>query len=288
MNKIFRFRYFILAPAIFLILLVGFYPFLKLLVTSFQNITMFDDDFGFSGMVHYERLFEDSRFWNAVLRTLLFTAVALPIELLLGFFMAQLFLERMAFKQILVALLILPTVIAPIVAGSTWRLMFDNQFGPINQILSWIVGEQVELLWTINNHLVWPAILIADVWQWTPFTFLFLLTALSSVDQEQLEAAELDGASGWRIFRFIIFPSILPVVAIAALIRGLDLVRLFDVVWTMTRGGPGTRSETISMYAYQLAFREFDVSYSAALALLVIVVLTFLVLMFLRLVEVQR
>ena len=108
------------------------------------------------------------------------------------------------------------------------------------------------------------------------------------VDQEQIEAASLDGASRWRTFRYIVLPAITPVMAIAMLIRGLDLFRIFDIVWTMTQGGPGTLTETISVYAYQMAFREFDVSYSAAFALAIIVVLTGVVLSFLRMVEVER
>lgn len=288
MTRIFQFRYLILAPAIFFILLIGLYPFLKLLITSFQNITMFADDYGFAGFVHYARLMEDERFWSSLLRTIVFTAVALPIELGLGLAMAYLFLERVPLKQVFVALILLPTVISPIVAGSTWRLMFDNRFGPINQIVGWFAGHEVKLLWTVDTSLAWPAILVADVWQWTPFMFLFLLTALSAVDQEQIEAASLDGASRWRTFRYIVLPAITPVMAIAMLIRGLDLFRIFDIVWTMTQGGPGTLTETISVYAYQMAFREFDVSYSAAFALAIIVVLTGVVLTFLRMVEVER
>ena len=99
--------------------------------------------------------------------------------------MAQLFLDRMPGRQIFVALLVLPVVISPIVAGATWSLMFDNRFGPINQIIGWIAGEPMTLLWTINPNLVYPAILICEIWQWTPFMFLLLLAALSNVDKSQ-------------------------------------------------------------------------------------------------------
>ncbi|MGI9334375.1 MAG: carbohydrate ABC transporter permease, partial [Gammaproteobacteria bacterium] len=154
--------------------------------------------------------------------------------------------------------------------------------------IGWIAGQDVKLLWTVDPTLVWPAIMVAEVWQWTPFMFLLLLAALSNVDREQLESAQIDGASWWMTFRKIVLPAILPVMVIAVLIRALDLVRIFDVIWTMTQGGPGTMTETISIYAYQMAFREFDVSYSAAIAFLVIVVLTIIVVMALRRVEVAR
>ena len=282
------FKYLLIAPAIFVLLLIGLYPFIKLLIVSFQNITMFDDVRSYQGFVHYQRLFTDERLWESLLHTVLFTAVALPIELVLGYLLALLFLEKIPFKQTFVAIILLPTVIAPIVAGSTWRLMFDHRFGPINQIIAWIRGEETELLWTVDPGLVWPAILIAEVWQWTPFMFLILLAALSNVDKEQLEAAEIDGASRWMVFRKIVLPAIAPVMFIAVLIRGIDLFRIFDVIWTMTQGGPGTRTETISIYAYNMAFREFEISYSAAIAFLVIVCLTIIVVAALQRVEVAR
>ena len=282
------FKYLLIAPAVFVILLIGLYPLIKLIVTSFQNISLFDNDTSYQGFINYARLFEDGRLWESLLHTIAFTVIALPIELVLGYLLALLFLEKLPFKQTLVAIILLPTIISPIVAGSTWRMMFDQRFGPINQIIGWLAGSEVKLLWTVETALVWPAILIAEVWQWTPFMFLLLLAALSNVDKEQLEAAQIDGASRWMTFRRIVLPAILPVMFIAVLIRALDLFRVFDVIWTMTQGGPGTFTETISIYAYKMAFREFEISYSAAIAFLVIFILTGIVVWALRRVEVAR
>lgn len=220
--------------------------------------------------------------------TLFIAAVALPIELIAGLAMAMLFLDRMPGRQVFVALLVLPTMIAPIVAGATWRLLFDNRFGPINQILGWITGEPQAILWTIRPEYVYPAILIAEVWQWTPFMFLVLLAALSNVDSSQTEAAEIDGASALRIFWKIVLPAIWPVITIALLIRGLDLFRIFDVIWALTQGGPGTRTETISIYTYVQGFRQFETSYTAAIAFLVIFLLTVAVIMTLKRMEFAR
>lgn len=281
-------KYILVAPAVFVILMIGLYPLIKLAVTSFQDISMFGRNTDFQGALNYTRLFGDGRLWESILHTVLFTAVALPLELVLGYLLAVLFLEKLPGKQVLVAMILLPTIISPIVAGSTWRLMFDQRFGPVNQIISWVAGTEVELLWTVHSHLVWPAILIAEVWQWTPFMFLMLYAALSNVDREQLEAAAIDGASWWMTFRRIVLPAIMPVMFIAVLIRALDLFRVFDVIWTMTNGGPGTMTETISIYAYNMAFREFEVSYSSAIAFLVIFILTVLVVWALRRVEVAR
>ena len=282
------FRYWMILPAVAVILLIGLFPVIYTAMKSVQNITMFDMDTSYNGFIHYEALLHDTRFWKALGHTLIFVAIALPVEFLLGLAMAYLFVDRMPGRPIFVTLLVLPVLVSPIVAGATWRLLFDNRYGPINQVLGWITGEEVTLLWTVDPNLVYPAILIAEVWQWTPFMFLLLWAALSNVDQSQIEAAELDGASWWRTFRLIVMPAIWPVVAIAVLIRALDLFRLFDVVWALTKGGPGTMTETISIYAYVQGFQQFETSYTAAMAFMIIVILAVTVTIILRNIEIDR
>ena len=283
-----NFKQLLVAPSIFLLLLVGVFPLLYLIMVSFQGITMTENNTDFVGLQNYAYLVKDKRMWLALGHTMIFLVIALPIELLLGLAMAQLFLEKLPGRQVFIALLVLPVVISPIVAGATWSLMFDNRFGPINQIIGWLMGKEVALLWTFNPHLVYPAILVAEIWQWTPFMFLLLLAALANVDKSQLEAAAIDGAGYWRTFRKIVLPSIWPVMAIALLIRALDLFRLFDVVWALTQGGPGTMTETISMFIYVQGFRQFETSYTAAVALLIIVLLSVALIWALRRVELSR
>jgi multiple sugar transport system permease protein len=283
-----NFKYWMIFPAVLVILVIGLFPVIYTLAISVQNLTMMAEDTSYHGFIHYARLFNDARFWNSLQNTLIFVAIALPAELLLGLALAYLFLDRLPGRQVFVALLVLPVVISPIIAGATWRLMFDNRFGPINQILGWFAGEPVTILWTIDPAFVYPAILIAEIWQWTPFMFLLLLAALSNVDRSQLEADEIDGASFWRVFRRIVLPAIWPVMAIAILIRGLDLFRLFDVVWALTRGGPGTRTETVSIYAYVQGFQQFNTSYTAAMAFVVIVLLAVSITLVLRRMEIDR
>lgn len=283
-----RFKYLVIAPAVFILLFIGLFPLIYSLVVSFQNINMMEEDTSFHGLMHYRFLFEDLRLWQSLGHTLLITAIALPIELLIGLLMALLFLERLPGRPVFVSLLVLPTMIAPIVAGATWRLLFDNRYGPINQVLGWIAGEPMTVLWIIKPNLVYPAILLAEIWQWTPFMFLILLAALSNVDKNLTEAAEIDGASYWRTFWRIVLPTIWPVMAVALLIRGLDLFRLFDVVWALTKGGPGTMTETISIYTYIQGFRQFETSYTAAIAFLVIVLLSVVVIFVLRRMEIVR
>ena len=283
-----RFKYLTIWPAVLLLLFIGVFPLVYTLVVSFQNITVFEEDTSFSGLLNYARLLGDARFWAALGHTLLITAIALPLELVFGMAMALLFLERMPGRQIFVALLVLPTVIAPIVAGSIWRLLFDNRFGPINQILGWIAGEPMTILWTVRPEWVYPAIIVCEVWQWTPFMFLLLLAGLSNVDPSLTESAEIDGAGYWRTFFRIVLPAIRPVVAVALLIRALDLIRIFDIIWALTRGGPGTMTETVSIYAYIQGFEQFNTSYTAAIAVLLIVILSAAVILALKRMEITR
>lgn len=283
-----RFKYLLIFPAVFVLLLIGLFPLINLLVVSFQDITLLGEDTSFHGLLNYRLLFTDTRMWQSLVHTFAFLLVALPIELILGMGMALLFIDKMWGRQIFVALLIVPTVIAPIVAGATWRLMFDNQFGPINQIIRWVAGRDVAIVWLVDSTFVWPAILATEVWQWTPFMFLILLAGLSNVDRSQIESAQIDGASSGRIFLRIVLPAIRPVLAIALLIRALDLFRLFDIVWALTRGGPGTRTETISTFIYIKGFEQFDTSYTSAVAIVVVLLLTIIVVFALRRMEIAR
>ena len=278
-----HFRWLIVWPAILVLLLVGLFPVVYSLIVSFQKITRRVTDTSFHGFYNYERLLGDERFWDAVLNTATITIIALPVQLVLGLALARLFLDSFPGRQILIAVVLLPAVIAPFVSGAIWRLMFDNIFGSINEILRLILGD-FDLIWLVNSDpvVVFSTILIAEVWQWTPFMFLILLAAWTNVDRSQIEAAEIDGASGWRTFRYIVLPAIRPVIFVALTIRGLDLVRLFDVVWGLTRGGPGNMTETISIYAYIKGFEMFNISLTAAFTFTVIIALSLLMMIVLK------
>jgi multiple sugar transport system permease protein len=142
-------KYALVAPSIFVLLLIGIFPLVYLLVVSFQNITMIDVDTSFQGLLNYRLLFQDQRLWESLLHTLIFMAIALPIELVLGLLMAQLFIDHLPGRQVFIALLVMPVVISPIVAGATWSLMFDNRFGPVNQIIGWLPARKSRC-WTIG------------------------------------------------------------------------------------------------------------------------------------------
>jgi multiple sugar transport system permease protein len=282
------FKYLLIVPAVFILLAFGLFPFLYSVVVSFQKLSLLDQYTDFQGLLNYRRLLQDQRLWNAVLHTAVITAVALPVQLLLGLLLAHHFLEERPMKRLFVALLIIPSVISPMVAGSMWRLMFDDRYGPINQMIGWVLGEHVSILWTIQAAWAYPAIIICDVWEWTPFMFIILLAALANVDREQLDAAAIDGANAWQMFRYVSLPAIWPVMMIALLIRGLDLIRLFDIVWQLTRGGPGNATETISIYMFVRGFQEFETSYTGAMVVVLILLFTALLVAALRRMEIAR
>ncbi len=265
------------APAIFIMLLVGLFPFLWAVVVSFQDITGSNPNGSWVGLAQYQKLIADPRVWAALGRTMLILAVALPIEVILGLLLAMHFQADRPLKRLYVALLVLPAVVSPMVAGSMWRLMFDHKFGPFNQIIGWITGHPIVLLWTVKPHLAYWAILIAEVWQWTPFMFIILMAALANVQREQLEAAEIDGAGRFRVFFKIVLPAIMPVLSIAILIRALDLFKIFDMVWQLTRGGPGTKTETLSIFMFVKGFQSFETSYTAALVVVLLILLSVVV-----------
>lgn len=276
------------APAVFLLILIGLLPFVWSVVVSFQDLAGARRAGGFVGLANYARLWHDARLWAALGRTFVIMAVALPLQLVLGMLLALHFQADRPLKRLFVALLVLPAVISPMVAGSMWRLMFDQKFGPVNQIVSWFAEKPVVLLWIVKAPLPFWAIVIAEVWQWTPFMFVILLAALANMDRDQLDAASLDGANRFQIFRHIVLPAIGPVVTIALLIRGLDLFRLFDAVWQLTRGGPGNRTETLSVLMYIKGFQGFETSYIAALVVVLALLFSALVMAALRRVRLER
>ena len=166
--------------------------------------------------------------------------------------------------------------------------MFDDRFGPVNAVIRMLFDERFSLPWVINPTWVYPAVLITEVWEWTPFMFLMLYAALSNVDQSLQEAAEIDGAGYWTVFFRISLPAIWPVMAIALIIRTLDLVRLFDIVWILTRGGPGTLTETTSIYIYHRGFQQFQTSYTGAMVFLIVILLSAVIITVLRRMKVAR
>jgi multiple sugar transport system permease protein len=223
------------------------------------------------GFWNFSDLFNDQRFVGAVLRTIVVVVVSVLAELGLGLALALLFLDDWPWRKLAVAVIVLPMMIVPVDAANAFFMLF-NERGPINQIIGLVLGRQFTFGWLADPDWALLPILLAEIWQWTPLMFLLLLTAFLSAPRNQWRAALSLGASPARAFLYVLLPLTLPVILVAAVIRAIETFKIFDVIYILTRGGPGTATETISMFMYNGAFVYFRIGYIAAAALLVLIV----------------
>ncbi len=261
-------------PALLLILGLTVFPLIQSLSLSFQRWDLQSQEHPFIGLQNYRDALIDPRVWGAFLNTGIIVTCAVAVEFLLGLGLALIFVGDFRGKRFAMPLLMLPVMVVPIVVGLTWRMLWDNQYGAINQTLSWIAGRDVNILWLAHRDTALFAMIVTDVWQWTPFMFLVLLAALSSVNPELYEAASLDGAGWWQALRDVSLPGIAKVIAVAILFRALDAFKVFDLVYMFTQGAPGTSTESISWYIYQLGFKFFRLGYASAVSFIVVILLT--------------
>jgi multiple sugar transport system permease protein len=263
------------SPTIGVILALGIFPLLYSLVLSFQRRDLqHPNEDQFVGLANYAAALVDPRVLSAMTNTLLLVVVGIAIQFVLGLGLALVVVDELRGKRFIIPLLMLPVMMVPVVVALGWRLLWDSQYGPINQILSIILRRDVDILWLTQK---WPAlfaILVTDVWQWTPFMFLILLAGLSSLNPELYEAAALDGAGWWEELREITLPGLAPVIAVAILFRALDAFKIFDQIFMLTQGQPGTSTETISWYIYQVGYKFFNMGYAAAVSYLLLIFLT--------------
>jgi multiple sugar transport system permease protein len=220
---------------------------------------------------NYADLLSDERFISALLRTLFVVAVSVLLELVLAVVLALLFLDEWPWRKIAVSVIILPMMVVPVDAANAFFMLF-NDHGPVNQLLSILCQRPVDYAWLADPHWVLLPIILAEVWQWTPLMFLLVLTGFLNVSLSQWKAALALGASPTRAFFRIALPLSLPVMVVAVLIRAIETFKIFDVIYILTRGGPGSMSESISMFMYNGAFVYFRMGYIAAAALLVLFV----------------
>lgn len=267
-------RYVFVLPTVVMILGFSLFPLLYSLWVSFLQWDLQRPQTRFIWFKNYTDVLQDTRMWEALGHTLLIIVVAVLAELLLGLLLALTLSGELPGKRFIMPLLLLPVVMAPLIVGYTWRMLWDTQYGPINQVLSWVTRQPVELVWLINPRTVYPAILITEIWQWTPFMFLILLAGLAAVNPELYEAASMDGASAWAIFWRITLPLVWPVMALAILFRSLDVFKIFDIIFSLTGGGPGSQTETASLYVYILGFKNFRLGYTAAMSYVLIVLVS--------------
>jgi multiple sugar transport system permease protein len=220
---------------------------------------------------NYYDLFHDARFTAAVFRTLLVVVACMAVEFVLAMGLALLFLDDWAWRKIAVSVIILPMMVVPVDAANAFFMIFNDR-GPINYLISVIIGRPFEYGWLSDPTWALLPIMLSEIWQWTPLMFLLVLTGLMNLPENQIRAAYVLGASRTRIFLRIMLPLLMPVITIALLVRSIETFKIFDPVYILTRGGPGAATETISMFMYNGAFVYFRIGYIAAAALTVLVV----------------
>ncbi|TAW87644.1 sugar ABC transporter permease [Rhizobium ruizarguesonis] len=219
----------------------------------------------FTGLDNYLRLLLDPRGLNALWRTVLFTVLATTIELIIGLFVALLLDREFHGKRIARAIMLVPIVMTPIVVGLTWRFMFDPSSGMANYLLSLLHLGPVD--WLGNPNVALFSVMIADIWQWTPFVVLLTMASLESLPGDPQNAARVDGAREWQVLWHITLPALHRALLVVALIRAIDSVKTFDIFYIMTRGGPALSTETLNLYGYISAFTNFDISYALTVAM---------------------
>lgn len=225
---------------------------------------------GFVGFDNYsELLIWDTRFLYAVLRTVLISVICLSLEFAFGLSLAVLFLREFKGKSVLFSAFLTPMMILPVVVGYTFWMLFQSN-GPINQIITLIAGQGANIEWFRNSIFAILAVIVTEVWHWTPLFFLILLSGLNAIPENPVRAAVILGANPRQIFWKVIMPMLKPVITVAFVIRSMEILKLFDEVYMLTRGGPGSATETISLYIYKLAFNDFQLAYGAAAAFLVL------------------
>jgi multiple sugar transport system permease protein len=275
-------------PAVGLLFLVTIAPLLFSLGVSFTNLQFGSPQpMKWSGLDNYVHLISrDERFLSALWRTVLLVIAGVATQTVLGFVIASLLYRIRRGRTVLLSAILIPSVISQVVAGWQGRMIFNASYGPLNDILfrfgvkgpAWLASQQTAL----------PTIFLTDTWQWTPFLALIILAALQSMPQDIIEAARLDGAYGWPMFRFVTVPLILPVTAIGILLRGVDLFKTFDLVYILTQGGPGNSSETLTYFTYVEGFKFFNPSYASAMSFVQLILVTIAAKLFLSFVRRQR
>lgn len=226
-----------------------------------------------NGFANYLDLFTDDKLWRSIWRTLLVVAIAVPIQFFLGLGLALLFVDDFPGKRVAYSVLIAPMMVVPAVAGYMFFMLFQSG-GPVNDLLSWFTDEPVAIAWLSKPTLALVAVIVADIWQWTPLMFLILLAGLVGVPQDQLRAAALLGASPVQRFFTIVIPRMKTIMIIAIALRVIECLKIFDTLFIMTGGGPGDATQTLSVYIYDITTQDLIWGYVAAIALAILIVLS--------------
>lgn len=270
----FRFRlplhYALVLPATLIVAVTMLYPIAHSLWTSLHDFTLIRPTAYFVGLENYARVLTDPAFWNAMWITVVYVAGSVALQTLMGLAMALLMNRTIKGQGLLRTFLLMPVMLTPVVVGLMWVFMYNPELGIINYMLS-RAGVPGKPVWLGNPSLAMISVIVADSWRNTPFLFLMLLAGLQSLPTDPTEAAIVDGATRWQLFRYVTMPLLKPVFLTAVAIRGMDAFREFDLIYILTGGGPSNATEVASIYAYNVGFRHFDIGEASAISYLILI-----------------
>jgi multiple sugar transport system permease protein len=277
-----KFKYYLFVPTLTVLIFMTVVPLIFSLVTSFTGYKATElGSFTFTGFNNFVRAFLDSDIWTSFWNTIRYVFFSVGIEFLLGMSMAVLLNRQIWGITFIRTFLLLPMMVTPVAVGLLWRWMFNTDYGLINYFAgSWFGMDPVN--WLGEHRFAMPIVIFVDVWQWTPFIILSLLAGLQSLSAEPYEAANIDGASAWQVFRYVTLPQLKSVILVVLLIRTIDAFKSFDVVWTLTNGGPGISTELFSSRIYRVAFKFWETGYASAISWLFLIVVMVITSLFIR------
>ncbi len=255
-------------PAMVATALLMFFPLAYLLYMSLHSwLLLGSAEPAWVGLQNYQALLQDDRFIHALERTGIFIGLGLVVQVPLGVGIALLFNEEFPARGLMRTLLLLPMVATPVAMALVWVMMLDPTAGVLDYFLS-LAGVR-DIAWLSDPTLVVPALVMVDTWEWTPMVALICLAGLAALPSEPFEAAMIDGASRWRRFWSLTLPMVWPTLLVAILFRFIDLLKVIDIIYVMTRGGPGYASETINVYNFLVGLFYYRVGYGAAISVVI-------------------
>jgi multiple sugar transport system permease protein len=270
-------RWLLVLPAVLLVLALTIFP---LGFSMWVNFVQFDfsisEEHPWVGLDNFRTVLEDAIFRRSVWLTAFLAGTAVLIELALGLLLALAMVRPFRGRRVLMTLFVIPLFISPVIVGGFFDLFLRRPFGPTNWLLGKLLGHPVTIDFTLESPWTYISILVADAWQWTPFMFVILLAGLAAISEELYEAADLDGAKPRQAFFFVTLPLLTPIILVAVTFRFIDAAKLFDIIFSLTRGGPGTDTYTTSYYLYQQGFEFFHLGQGTAGSWLFMIGLTFI------------
>ncbi len=273
------------APALLAILAVALFP---LAWTAWESLHLHDLRMPwlgrpFVGLDNYREALGEPRFWGALAHTVFFAAVSVALELVLGLLLALGLHRSFAGRGLARTVALLPWALPTVVAALVWRFLFEGPSGGANALLVGLGVVDEAPVWFSDARLAWLPIILADVWKTTPFVALLLLAGLQNVDEELVEAARVDGASSWQLLRHVTLPLLRPALVVALVFRTLDALRVFDLIYVLTGGGPGTATEPLAVYTFQSLLQDLRFGFGSALSMLLFLVTFALAWVYIRL-----